>query len=165
MIKLIAFFVFAFTCQDDNMHALIREGQIASLSTDFKKTPFGSLVPYAIDTQGNPIVFLSDLAQHTENLKKNPKCSLMVHKIDKDDVFSSPRITFVGKLVKVPDKEREAAAKIYLKKNPQAEQIIDFGDFNFYRFEIRTIHYIGGFGDINWITPEEYRKSRLKIIF
>jgi len=151
-------------CQEEpTMYDLVKGGEVASLSTNFKGTPFGSLAPYAIDEKGLPFVFLSDIAQHSENLKKNKKASLMIHKIDKDDLFSSPRIIFVGKLVKVPDKERAAYAKIYLKRNPQAEQIIDFGDFNFYRLvELRTIHYYGGFADSNWIEPADYFKGYKK---
>lgn len=145
--------------EDDAMYKLVKEGPVASLSTNFKGTPFGSLTPYALDDKGRPIIFISDLAQHTENLQKKSKASLMIHKVDKEDVYSSPRIIFVGRMVKVPDKEREAVAKVYLKRNPQAEQIIEFGDFNFYRMEITTIHYYGGFADSNWITPEDYYKG------
>lgn len=144
---------------DEPTHKLVEEVKIATLSTDFKGTPFGSLVAYSIDAEGRPYIFVSDMAVHTKNIEKNAKASLMVYKEDKEDLFNSQRITFVGKMVKVDDKEREKLAKEYLKRHPSAETFIEFGDFNFYRLEIERIHVIGGFGDIGWVEPAEWGKS------
>ena len=138
---------------------LAKEGKVATLSTTYDKVAFGSLVPYVLDAKGRPIIFVSDLALHTKNLKKDPKCSLMVAKIDKDDIFNSARITFIGKMVKIPDKELEEIKKLYLAKHESAEGFIDFEDFNFYRLEIEKIYWVGGFGDIDWIEIKEYQKS------
>ena len=144
---------------DTNMYKLIAGERMATFSTSYKGTPFGSLTPFIMDKKGNPVLFLSDLAQHTENITKNPRCSIMVHRIDKSDIFNSPRITLAGKAVKVSDKERDEIKKIYLKRHPEAEDFIDFGDFNFYRIELDAIQYIGGFGDINWVDVADYRKD------
>jgi hypothetical protein len=144
---------------DDKMYKLIARERVATLSTDYKGFPFGSLTPFVLDKNGNPVVFLSDLAQHTENIDKNSKASIMIYRADKKDLFNSARITFVGKMVKLNDKEREEIKKVYLKRHPEAESFIDFGDFNFYRLEVQDIHYIGGFGDINWVEIENYRKN------
>ncbi len=142
------------------MYNLVKNEKVATLSSDFKGTPFGTLVVYALDDKGVPFLFISDMAQHTKNLKKNPKCSLMVMKIDKEDVSNSARITFAGKLAKVTDaKDRKKLRDIYLKANPNTEQYIDFEDFNFYRMEAAQIQYIGGFGDINWVEPKDYVKG------
>jgi hypothetical protein len=40
--------------------------------------PFGSVVPYCLDAQGWPLILISRIAQHTHNLQKDPKCSLLV---------------------------------------------------------------------------------------
>lgn len=157
-LALIASMVMTMTT-DEPMHTLVREVKIASLSTDYKGTPFGSLVAYSVDSKGRPYIFVSDMAVHTKNIKKNSKVSLMIYKEDKEDLFNSARITFVGKMVKVDDKEREVLKKEYLERHPSAEQFIDFGDFNFYRLEAERIHCIGGFGDIGWLEPGEWSKS------
>src|SRR5581483_2971023 len=136
---------------------LANKTQTAALSTMYKEYPYTSLVPYVIDEQGRPIVFISDLAVHTKNLKKNNKCSLMACKIDKKDVFNSARITFIGKMIKV---DKNEVKKVYLDKYPDAESLLDLDDFNFYRMEVEYIHYIGGFGDINW-----YDKTSIKEIW
>lgn len=138
---------------------LVNEGKAATLSTTYDKVAFGSLVPYALDGKGQPIIFISDMALHTKNLKKDPKCSLMVAKLSKDDIFNSARITFVGKMVKVPDDEVEAVSKLYLEKHPAAKDFIELEDFAFYRLEISKIYWVGGFGDIEWIEVKEYQKS------
>ncbi len=138
---------------------LAKDGTILTLSSDYKGTPFGTPAPYALDKEGRPVLFLSDLAIHTKNLKKNDKCSMMVLKEDKDDPFNSARVTFVGKVVKVSDKERAEYKKLFLAKNKSAETFADFEDFNFYRLEIESIFYVGGFGDINWVKPEDYAKA------
>lgn len=137
--------------------SLIQNSQIAALSTDYKGTPFGSLIPYTLDKHGNPVVFISKLALHTKNLSKNPKCSLMISRVNKN-VFNSSRVTFVGKMIKIPDDELKDIRKNYLSKYNMANDFIDFEDFGFYRLEIDKIYWVGGFGDIEWIDVEEYHK-------
>jgi putative heme iron utilization protein len=162
-LALVASMVMTMTADEpEPMHTLVKEVKVATLSTSLKGTPFGSLVAYSIDSKGRPYIFISDLAVHTKNIKKSNKVSLMVYKEDKDDLFNSQRITFVGKMVKVDDKEREVLKKEYLERHPSAEQFIDFGDFNFYRLEVERIHCIGGFGDIEWVEPEAWSKSWTK---
>lgn len=142
---------------DPALHELVKSEKIACLSTDYKGTPFGSVVPFVVDEKGTPIIFLSTLAIHTKNLDKSDKCSLMVLKEDKDDPFNSKRVTFLGKMVKVSDeKEREKLKKAFVKRHKSAEEIVDFGDFDFYKMEIEKIYYIGGFGDINWVEVKDY---------
>lgn len=160
MMQIIPFIMAAVLTQtDDNMYKIISAERMGMLSTSLKGTPFGSLTPFMLDKKGNPVLFLSDLAQHTENISKDKRCSLMIHRIDKDDIFNSPRVTFVGKMTKVTGKEREELAKLYLRKHPEAKDFIDFEDFNFYRLTVDRIHYIGGFGDINWIDADDYRRN------
>lgn len=136
---------------------MVKESKVAAFSTDYKGTPFGSLVGYQIDLEGKPYIFVSGLSVHVKNIKKNPKASIMVFKEDKDDVFNSQRITFVGKMVKVENPED--LKKAYLEKYPTAELFATFGDFDFYRLEIEKIHCIKGFGEIEWIEPKDWVKQ------
>lgn len=142
----------------DPMHNLVTKAKAGVLSSDYKGTPFGSFMPYVLDKEGTPIIFVSDLARHTQNINTNPKCSLIVHKLISKDIFNSPRITLIGKMVKISDKERKAIAKDYLKVHSGAEDFIDFADFNFYRLEISSIYWVGQFGDIQEVEVADYRK-------
>lgn len=145
---------------DDPLVELAKGGKVAALSSDYKGTPFGSLMPYALDDEGNPLIYISTLAVHTKNLTKNPACSVMVSKVDDDDLFNSARVTFVGKMKKVTGKDDvEKAKKAFFAKHKKAEELAKFHDFDFYKLEIERIYYIGGFGDIQWVDPKDYKKG------
>lgn len=150
--------------ENDQMVDVVIGGQVATLSTMHKEFPFGSLVPYAVDKKGNPLIFVSDMAAHTKNLNKNSACSIMIMKLNKDNVFNSARVTLVGKMEKLAGEEAKAMKKIYIAKHEAAEILTDFADFNIYRMKIEKIQYIGGFGDINWLKPEDYSKRYQKVI-
>src|SRR6202041_3655587 len=51
---------------------------IATLSTLTRKHsgfPFGSLMPFVLDSAGRPIFLISSMAMHTQNLKADRRCS------------------------------------------------------------------------------------------
>ena len=50
--------------------------------------------------------------------------------------------------------------KGYLKRHPQSEMWVDFGDFAFYRMDIAEPYYVGGFGVMGWVTANDYRRRR-----
>lgn len=140
--------------QDSTQIKLIKNTPHAVLSTIKDDTPFNSITTYALDADGNPIIFISDLAVHTENITNNPKCSLIA--VGKgDDIFDTPRFTWIGemKLTK-EDKDKKA----YLAKYPDYEYLTEFEDFHFYKLEIKKCYYVPGFGGGEWYTPEEYQK-------
>lgn len=58
----------------------MHSGRIGSLSTISRKQPgfpFGSLMPYGLDTRGRPIFLISTMAMHTQNLHADPRASLL----------------------------------------------------------------------------------------
>jgi len=144
-------------------------GMVSTIS-DSKKgqpKPYGSVMPFALvktscckTYAGSPYVFISDLAVHTHNIKKNPNVSVMVFQPDKaGNVFNGARVTLSGKFVKITDeKSVEKLRKDYLATHPDAKDFIDFGDFNFYVLEIESVYFIGGFGEIGEVDVDEYRK-------
>jgi heme iron utilization protein len=129
----------------------LRNGVLATQSVKAAGFPFASALPYAIDEIGRPIIFVSDLAAHTENIKANPNVSFVVHEAD---VVAGARVTLVGTAALVDDDAQ--AKERYLKILPEAEAFTSFGDFHFYRIEPRAVHYIGGFGNIQWFEREGY---------
>ncbi len=174
--SILAFTAATVHAEDDNYatgaYKLLKGFNVAMVSTlgecENEKClkPYGSVMPYALDEKGQPIVFISDLAVHTDNINANPNASLMVFKPDdKGNVFNGSRVTLSGKFRKVSwEKEKDKAeferlSKLYVKEHPDAKQLLDFGDFNFYVLEIRTIYYIGGFGEIGTVDVEDYQKA------
>jgi putative heme iron utilization protein len=130
------------------------------MKEDKELYPYQSIVPYILD-DGKPVIFISDLAQHTENLNENGKSSLVVFAVNPNDIHDSTRLTFQGKFVKLKQdgKEYKRLGKIYTKQFPKSKILLTFGDFNFYRMEVKQMHWIGGFGDIDWANVKKYLKE------
>src|SRR6266478_8966248 len=51
---------------------------LATLSRKHPGHPFASVMPYALDEQGQPLVLISAMAMHTQNLQADPRASLLV---------------------------------------------------------------------------------------
>src|SRR5215211_7612844 len=49
-----------------------------------------------------------------------------------------------------------AARDRYLKANPTSAYYIDFGDFTFYRLDVQSIRYVGGYGRMSWVDAAAY---------
>ncbi|KAF1886175.1 hypothetical protein Lal_00045405 [Lupinus albus] len=103
--------------------------------------PSGSLVDFACDADGYPILAVSNLAFHTKDLTANPKCSLLVARDpeDRTDLV----ITLHGDAISVSEKDKEAVRAAYLAKHPNAFWV-DFGDFHFLRIEPKVVRFVSG---------------------
>jgi len=77
--------------------------------------PFGSLVGYALDDDGRPILCLSDLAEHSANLAADSRASLLVAVAPAEgvDPLATARATLVGDMREVPTSDRQAAHDRY----------------------------------------------------
>jgi len=71
-------------------------GVLSTHSKSMPGFPFGSVVPYCLDEQGRPLILISRIAQHTHNLQKDPKCSLLVGEREADDVQAVGRLTYLA---------------------------------------------------------------------
>lgn len=131
-------------------------GSLATVSVDPAGYPFGSVVSYALDDAGNPLLLLSDLAEHTRNLKADPRASLMATEDDRPgDVLALGRVTLVGDLAVATGNERDSVRGRYLEAHPNVVYA-DFEDFNFYRLTVSSIRYVGGFGHMSWVPADDY---------
>lgn len=129
-----------------------RFGVLATVSKQVPGYPFGSVVAYAIDEQGRPLLLLSRLAVHTKNLTEDARASLVVFERDPAaDPLSSARVTLIGDILAVPEHELAGARRVYVERHPAAAQYVAFGDFDLYRLEIRRVYFVGGFGEMGWV--------------
>ena len=62
--------------------------------------PFVTLLPYVLDAEARPLFLVSDLAEHTRNLKRNPCASLMVAEASRLPL-EAPRVTLVGEALPI----------------------------------------------------------------
>lgn len=126
-------------------------GVLSTFSTRFEGFPYGSAVPFVLDAHGNPVLLVSRLAAHTQDMLRNPAVSLTAHG---DDVVTGARITLMGRVTEVD--HGSPAALRYLALLPESQLYAGFGDFGFLKLEPVAGHYVGGFGDIRWFDGTDY---------
>ncbi|MEE1921254.1 HugZ family protein [Pseudomonas sp. 148P] len=127
-------------------------GVLSTHSKSMPGFPFGSVVPYCLDADGNPLILISRIAQHTHNLQKDPKCSLLVGERGAEDVQAVGRLTVLAQARKLEDAAAiEAAAERYYRYFPDSRNYHSAHDFDFWVLQPVRHRYIGGFGAIHWI--------------
>lgn len=121
--------------------------------------PYGSLVTVAVDAQGRPLFLLSELAEHTGNLHARAEASALLTEPlgSHDQPLALGRVTLLGRCMKVAASESPAVREVFLAKQPSASYYVDFNDFAFYRLEPEALRYVGGFGRMSWVAPDDYR--------
>jgi putative heme iron utilization protein len=128
---------------------LLRRERHATVATFDRETryPYASLVNFATDLAGLPVIFISRLARHTGNLLDNPRASLMAYGTTPagSDILTAPRVTVIGDFEPMA---RELVAERYGDHHPAARMYLDFGDFSFWRVKPKLVHGIAGFGRI-----------------
>ncbi|CAD5107841.1 HugZ family pyridoxamine 5'-phosphate oxidase [Zestomonas carbonaria] len=131
-------------------------GVLSTHSKAMAGFPFGSVVPYCLDAKGWPLILISRIAQHTHNLQKDPKCSLLIGERGAEDVQAAGRLTLLAEARQLNDEaEIAAAAERYYRYFPQARDYHRTHDFDFWRLEPVRARYIGGFGAIHWLGVDD----------
>lgn len=118
-------------------------------------------MPYALDAAGRPIFLISTMAMHTQNLRSDPRASLLVMQPDAGgDPLGAARVTIVGTAAPVPASDAVAARTMYLDRHPNSQHWVDYDDFSFYRVEIVDVYYVGGFGVMGWVSATDYASAQ-----
>ena len=148
----------------ERARTLMHLGRIGSLSTLSRKQPgypFGSVMPYALDDGGHPVFLISTMAMHTQNLQANPHSSLLVTQPDASgDALGASRVTLLGDVVAISDKDLAEARTLYLARYANSKYWVDFEDFSFYCMEVVDVYYVGGFGVMGWVSASEYNRAK-----
>ncbi len=135
---------------------LVRQQHSGVLSTHSQSVqgyPFGSVVPYFMTTEGNLIIYISQIAQHTRNIKGNTKVSMTMFDSGQNDSQAAGRVTLLGDAELIDNEDVTAQ---YLRLFPQAKGYQQTHDFMFYQIKAERIRYIGGFGKIFWINKSDW---------
>ena len=128
-------------------------GVLSTHSVDVEGYPFGSIAPYVLNYDGEPTMLISDIAQHTRNIKRNNKVSLTIFDQRADDPLAGPRLTWIGNAESVDPSDTKIRNR-YLRYFPSAESYFEAHDFSLYCIRLRRARFIGGFGEIYWIEPD-----------
>lgn len=130
---------------------------LSTLHANREGWPHGSLVLTACEHDATPLLLISDLAEHTRNIKCDARVSLHFNGTDGFvDPLTGPRATVLGS---ARLNVNEAARMRFLARHPSAEIYAGFADFHLYSVDIESAHVVAGFGDINWVDGADIRCS------
>ena len=133
---------------------LVEGARMAALSTlGDEGQPYGSLVTLAFDEEGRPLLLLSGLADHTRNLERDPRLSLLIEAASHlPNPQAGPRLTLQGRgqRLRDPDQRAEAADR-FLARHPSANFYAGFADFSFWIITVEALHLVGGFAQAVWV--------------
>lgn len=140
--------------------SVVAAGTLSTLSRRHPGFPFGSLMPFGLDESGRPLLLISSMAMHTQNLRADGRCSLFAAQESPDgDPLGAARATLLGNAKPIADEEKTAAREIYLGRHPNSRYWVDFSDFSLFRIEPVDVYYVGGFGVMGWVAAEDYRAA------
>jgi len=129
---------------------LLRRARSAALATALADgTPYASLVTVACDVDASPILLFSNLSDHTRNLARDPRASLLIEAASRrHNPQTGPRVSLVGRVGRADDPRLK---RRFLARHPDASLYADFADFNIYRFDADRAHLVAGFGRADWL--------------
>ncbi len=133
-----------------------KQGLLSTLSRKAQGWPFGSLAPFALTTSDEPILLLSQLAEHTQNILADPRVSLFVQDAQAQaNPQAGARATLLCTAALVDETEAEPARQAYLQRFPDAASLFQMGDFRLFKLKVERVRYIGGFGNMYWLSGAE----------
>jgi putative heme iron utilization protein len=120
--------------------------------------PFGSVTPYAVSAEEDPVVYLSDIAEHTHNLQADDRASLLVLDPDAaDDPQSGGRITVLARARPATEGE---ALETYLTRFPSARAYAEAHGFSAFVLRVEKVRWIAGFGHMGWTPRDSWQAGR-----
>ena len=132
---------------------LLREARKGAFATLDRQGggPYASLVTLATAADGAPLMLISGLAVHTQNVRTDSRAGLLIDGTSAEgDPLAGGRVSLMGRVAVT---EAQSEKRRFLSRHPEAEMYAGFSDFAFYRFEIERAHFVGGFGRIVDLKP------------
>lgn len=147
---------------------MIRSIRLAALGTLRDAMPHVSLVAFAVAQDFSAFyILVSRLAQHTMDLRKEKRVSLLIS--EKDDGRSDPqtlaRLTIrgVSDFMTPGEPGYTPVKNLYLARYPASEPLFLLTDFNMVRIIPKGARYIAGLAKAYNLTPEALQKASLRL--
>ena len=137
--------------------AQISTGTLCTIALDPEGYPYGSFVTVAFD-HGSPIFLISGLAEHTKNVERDPRASLLVAEGGSADPLANGRVTMLGPCTRV-EGDGGSARAAFFAAHPSSTYYADFGDFAFWKLHVDYVRYIGGYGRMSWISTADWHAA------
>jgi putative heme iron utilization protein len=137
-----------------------RHGLLSTAHSAHDGWPFGSIAPYALTLEGDPVVLLSTIAEHTKNLMLDPRASLFVaDATGHDDPLAWPRATLLCR-AETPDGPAALAARAaYEDRFPDAQERLAAHDFVLHVLRVERVRWIAGFGEMGWLDRAKWARK------
>ncbi len=123
---------------------LLRSTRVGALGTldPANGHPLVTLTSVATDLDGTPVILVSRLSAHTQNLLADQRASLLLSPGGKGDPLAHPRLSLQ---VMAELSQQPRLRQRYLARHPKAKTYVDFPDFAFFRLRLLSLHLNGGF--------------------
>ncbi|MSO71956.1 MAG: DUF2470 domain-containing protein [Alphaproteobacteria bacterium] len=144
----------------DIVRRLIRATDRASLATLDRGdggraggAPYASLVLVACDHDGSPLLLISGLADHTRNIARDDRVSLLFDgTAGLVEPLTGARASIQGRASASVEEHHRAR---FLARHPSATMYASFRDFALYRVAVERAHLVAGFGRIHWLPGDQ----------
>src|SRR5580658_5442049 len=137
--------------------AQITTGTLCTVALEPEGYPYGSFVTVAFD-DANPVFLISGLAEHTRNLERDHRASLLVAEGGAEDPLANGRVTMLG-LCSPVEGDGGRARAAFLAAHPNAAYYADFRDFAFWKLRVNAIRYICGYGRMSWVSQADWQAA------
>jgi nitroimidazol reductase NimA-like FMN-containing flavoprotein (pyridoxamine 5'-phosphate oxidase superfamily) len=136
------------------LNKLIHKERIAHLGTLRDGAPLVSMTLFVPESDFSVFyLHLSGLAWHTQDLRRDGRCSLSIAQTDdgRPDPFTFQRVIIRGEATEIPndDKMVEDLKIAWVSRFPRQEPTFDLADFAFWRVVPRDARFIAGYGGIH----------------
>lgn len=118
--------------------------------------PYTSVTPISTVPGGSPTFCISALAEHTQNLRRDRRASLLVCSPVPAgaDPLACPRVTLIGAAEHHEPGDHEI--EHHLSVHPHAADYVGMPDFSWWHLVVRDVRYVGGFGVMGWAGAAEF---------
>jgi putative heme iron utilization protein len=141
-----------------------RTGSLATVSPG--GLPQASYVPFAVDGSERFLFFVSDLSEHTENLRRSGRAALMLIEDESrsQQLFARNRATFAGSVRSIPRDSAEwpQASRLYGDRFGKLfEMLAGLKDFHMFALHPEEIRLVVGFGGAYQVSGPGWERLKL----
>ena len=131
---------------------LVESRGVAALATILPDgSPYTSLVLTANAPNGEPILYVATIAEHTHNLLREPRASLLFETASHEaEPMAHPRVGLVGQLA---PHDGPHLRDRFLARHPNTDPAL--GGFRIFLFRTERARLVGGFGDVRWVEGKD----------
>jgi putative heme iron utilization protein len=135
-----------------------RHGVLCTAHARHGGWPFGSVAPFALTAERDPVFLFSEIAEHTHNLRADARASLLVQdRAAEAQPLAGARATLMGTAEAPEGSARRSALDCYLARFPDASEWATAHDFTPFVLRVERVRWIHGFGSMGWVERRAWR--------